>query len=456
MITNQYRVPGGVAADSKLQHRSASLPNEKSAAPVVTNGASAAGKATRRLQVADRVEVSPRKYGLGRYILAGVMLAGALTGHMTNVTPSSTIAQITGDQALEDLQALEEYGTFRHDYEDVGAGKVYRTFGRLYNGYAPSLQLGEDLRVSIRNPDDSRQLLQLLQGEEAFGFSLEDISMARDISTHPEASPNLDDAGVILIVSLANGRRNYRDGRINGIKIENVEDLRRVHDLYFESGDGFSERDRALLPVVMKHSRQWAGDLFDVLDKVDAGQEVRFVYQAPADREITHHLDSRAELLEYGERLEAQLELDRYRPSPERLDQLVARPLQRVEKTLSVTIAQMAPLEGVSGVNQEVLENNQTQLRQALEQLQELRQEISDWDGGDAAQLKARVAAAAEQISGVGERMHRVNWNVYTRDRANEIGWGFRDLHRVINLTSKEKAPDDWTPPTRTLDNFTP
>ncbi len=444
--------------DIRLYMRPASSGPNTTTAPVKTNGPAVAGKPVKRLEVADRVEVAPSRFPVGRAILAGLMLAGAIIGHLTNITPSSTIAQLTQDQFLEDLHALDDYGTFYQQRQEVSPEKVYRKLGAWNDDYyPPSLKLDENLSVSLRNRDDARELLTFLRGGEAYGMSLEDIRMARELSSHPELGADLDNAGVALVLGVQ-GRTSYYDRpMVGGIRVESAEKLRRVHDYYLGSGNDLTAEQRGAIADIFKNARHWDGDLLQILDKLDAGEKVRFMHDASGDRDFTDYVSSRQELLQYGERLRGQVELDHYQPSPERLQRLTDKPLRRVERALQITLAQMEPLEGMADVNQEALQTNLTQFREAVQRLEQLRAQIAEWEGqGDNEELFKQFSETQTHVLNLGERLQRVSWNVFGRDRHDELRWGFGELGNMVNLVKKEAAPEGWTPHAQSLEDHRP
>lgn len=437
----------------------------RSTAPkVTTNGPAIAGQAKIHREIGDRVEVSAAPKSERRWLYlaaAGLTLAGTVTGHLTNITPSATIAGLTGDSTLRKIEQLQQFGTFKNGGEVRDAGEVYRSFGALaQDSYGNNFRFyfSDEVYVSTSSERGLHSLYDFMFGEAGYGLTPDEIRMARELSNHPRFQTLADPHGAKFAAAASDGRYGNLRITMGGVyyHLHDIGDLKQLHGLFVGGTDMFSDRERELLILIAEETGGYSGNPFEILAHIDAGTPDRLDYGSPAYGWLNRRPTTREELMEYGQQLEGQLELDHYRPSPRRLRYQLGEPLTESRRLLGNSRAQMEALRGLGGVDPEILEQNLDRLGQALGELDALEARVARWDGSDDPNLIEDVAKIGERIVDLTSDFEKDPWNVFDDSRRRSLSQSIGDINRRVKQTQKESAPAGWAEPAANLEGYEP
>ena len=445
-------------------HRAPLALGPRTAAPnLFSNGPSVAGSLSKEPSISDEVDIQqPRKSSKWLYVVAGLSILGAVTGHLTRVIPSGTIAEVLQDPLLEDLKELDQVGEFSIRYDDnKSPHRIYRKFGRMADSYyAPSFRFPDkdpETRgpsLTLRSPETVHRLANFLDGSDHLGLSANDIRIARDLYQREGLKASWDSDGALLALNLADGNRNNISyGSRRSITINDIQDLHRAHDYFFGGGEFFTDSERELLQVVDNHSYHWSDSGVYMLDKLKEGKAVSFRYSTPYDVRLERKANTREELLEYAEQLQGQVELDRYRPSAARLQQLMAKPMRGLNNLIQVSKAQLEAADKVLGREPNL---NLSTLQTAEELAQKIESEIKAWDGVDGTALRQRIEPLLTELTEVEGKFERDFWNPYGNDRHKNTRWRVNEIRNILTTTEKEAPPSDWVEPANNLEGYVP
>lgn len=439
---------------TQVRHRTANLPHQHSTAPNLnSNGSKVAAKPVKPPRVADRADIEEVQKGLSwRWVLVGLAVAASVTGHFTNVTPSHTIARLTGDETAESLATLDEFGVFTRDGGEISRAKAYRSLGRWSDDYyGTSLKFEEGGGVSLNNRDRVGQVAAFLRGEDRAGLTEEELGMARRLS-QDTLSQRLDKHGATLAFGLKQryGFELRYDG--DGYDLESNEDLRLLYDVIYGSGEFLTPREQEVLPLVVTRTKHWSGNAFQVLQSAEQGRGMNFTHTAATGRKFERRIESREQLFEFAYQLEGQIELDRYQPTSERLQALTSGHLDQIGDLLAVTGAQVEALKGLASADQAHQTHNQAEFDKAEKTLRLLRTQIDNWKGGPAEEFYAEALESLDYLEKLPERLEKDRWDVYSGARQKKVGQAIGTLREVLKITQKDPIPEGWVPPAVTLE----
>lgn len=448
--------------DLKTRAAATTSTNRSSAAPVTTNGPSVASSTTAEIRTQDRVVVQgeAKSANWKYWVAAGLAVTGAAAGHLANITPSATVARITGDSKLRMLEELGGFGTFMSGREVRDANSLYRSYGRMEQsqpGDFHRLVFPNGTDYGIHSEESARELHGFLTGEHTFGLNDEQMSQVIELSRAAEYQNELDPHGALLARSVSGYRYDRPSLRYRGARYElgSPSDLSRFHDLYFGGGGHFSEHERQLLPI-LNEARSANYNLFEILDRLDRGAATQFSYQSPTGPKFKSEIESREELLDFAERLQGQMELDRYRPTPERMDFLVRPHLTNLRQRLSNSATQIESLKGLAGVNQDSLEHNAGRLRQAVSRLDNLELRLQSWNGQDGEALIEQSETLLQEVESLTSDLIGDRWNVYDDSHRRGAADELQRIRNRLSVAEREAAPPGWTAPSVNLEGFTP
>lgn len=430
----------------RMAHRLSASPGLKS------NGAVAATKHSGRSpQVTDKLDLSKAgsRHTVKLLALTGLALAGAVTGHVTNVTPSAVIADLTGSERLANLRTVSEHGklaqgTPEATYRAMGAGRTYNY---------TSLELEGRRRIHLNNHRQVAELASYYKGEFRWGLSPEEMEMAADISRLEGLDPvyygvTLDPEGVDLARSLG-GRPIAFSLKRERYSIASIEDLREMHEFFF--GESFSPEERRLIWAVRLYAGYRSENLMQVLKRFEAGESEDFYTEID---EVAYQatISSREELLELGQRILNQRENQTFQPFPHEVEAVSRVPLQALSREFDVAEAQLEAARGMNGVDPAALEQRLEQVEQTRGKLTRLSREIAEWSGGDSVELRR---SADELVTGLDRLAHSSeNWDPIGSERVARLKAEIQSVVEVVVLTAKPQAPRAWQRPPRLEDRY--
>lgn len=270
------------------------------------------------------------------------------------------------------------------------------------------------------------------------------LAKFQQLRAHPEYKTEFDEEGFLLARDLQRSRPDVRQQKL--LRLE------RYHDYYF-GGDLFTPEERALYPLLAQHTNMRGTDGVEILERFEGDRGFR-VFHRGAGQEFEVVAKSREELLQVARQVEGQVELDRYRPSPERLQRLTSGPLGRIRQVLAVSRSQLEVLRGIQDLDKTDLEAHLAKLESAESQLARMQEQLGDWDGGDATALREQATELADSLKAItpGSRERLAWWNSHDAFRGDMLQRGLSSLDQFLKTTAKEPAPPGWQPPEISLE----
>ncbi len=333
-------------------------------------------------------------------------------------------------------------GSVRDAPREISAGL------RINPGYS-------EVEVEIYNEEAARDLHGFLTGAHQYSLDDDQIKMVREISNHPAYNEYLDPYGARLAPGIT--KAGYREPTLyynqDDYRLDSAEDLSLFHDLLFGGGGHFSDRERELLPFLTNASNY---DAIQLRVRMDRGVSTSFSYQSSTGLRYKVEASTPEEYLSLAARLQGQKELDRYRPSPERMQFLVQPEVNELRQLFSHSLTQMESLRGLKGVELENLDHNAGRLLQAQAKLEALEAAVNAWEGRDGQALYDQTRALAGEIESLQGDMVSDRWNPYDSSRQKTAADSLKRLANRLKAATQEAAPVDWEEPAVNLEGFQP